>query len=283
MTFNKSPLDPCEYKSIELENGLKAQLIQNPYETVATVVLCLRVGGRENTLPGLSHLVEHVIHYFANDKYDKYEYANFVINHGGFYNAHSESDVTVYYFQIDNNYFEQALDRFTHLFINPKFNKSIITKEIQAIQSEYEMKSSQRILTNVMLKTLNTKHPHTIDVSGNANTLSDPNVIDHVKSFIKKYYGGNNMQLVIQSNRPIKQQEQLVKQLFSKIPNGITPIDSKESYIDKPRIITYLQEYSTRIHKFLKSIDITQYDLTNNWDKYKVAIKPILYNILHPS
>lgn len=244
----KSPLDPSEYQTIELDNGLYALLIYDSNLVKSSVAMCVSVGEIESTIPGLAHLIEHVICESPNDKYPKHAYADFILDNRGFFNASTEMDNTKYYFEIGCQYFEKAYDIFSHLFINPIFDKEIIDAEIQAVESEYKLKLNNDafVIESIIKDTINQKQPNSKFKSGNAKTLKVPQVYKHIEQMIHKYYCPQNMKLVVYSNLPLDKQKQMVTTTFSKIKRkGIKPKDSKEPYIISPQYITYKSQRKT--------------------------------------
>ena len=55
----------------------------------------------------------------------------------GYENAYTTLSDTVYSFDIANEYFDEALDRFSQFFISPLFHPDSVSWEIEAIESEF--------------------------------------------------------------------------------------------------------------------------------------------------
>ena len=80
-------------------------------------------------------------------------YSQFLTANGGVRNAYTASENTNYYFTVNSDKLEEALDRFTQFFIGPLFNEDALNREIDAINSEFEL--LRRIpfwRTNLLLK-----------------------------------------------------------------------------------------------------------------------------------
>ena len=65
-------------------------------------------------------------------------YSQFLTSNGGYDNAYTSSENTNYYFSVNSDKLEEALDRFAQFFIGPLFNKDAVNREINAVNSEYE-------------------------------------------------------------------------------------------------------------------------------------------------
>ena len=68
---------------------------------------------------------------------DEAEYKRFINAHGGSCNASTSMEHTNYHFQIDCNFLEGALERFSQFFISPLFEQSATDRELNAIHSEF--------------------------------------------------------------------------------------------------------------------------------------------------
>ena len=138
----KSPNDPRSYETMELDNGLKVVLISDPATDKAAASLDVYIGsgsdpeGRE----GLSHFLEHML-FLGTEKYpDSAEYKEFMAAHGGGDNAYTSYNHTNYFFDIDKDHLEPALDRFSQFFIAPTFTPKYVSRERQVVHSEYTSK-----------------------------------------------------------------------------------------------------------------------------------------------
>ena len=62
--------------------------------------------------------------------------------HGGYSNAFTDSENTNYFFNVNPDSLEEALDRFAQFFIAPLFTESATDREMNAVESE-NMKNLQ--------------------------------------------------------------------------------------------------------------------------------------------
>lgn len=72
--------------------------------------------------------------YPSENAYDK-----FISKHGGSDNAYTESEHTVYYFDIPQEHLEGALDIFAQFFIEPLMMESSVERELNSIESEFQL------------------------------------------------------------------------------------------------------------------------------------------------
>jgi insulysin len=61
---------------------------------------------------------------------------------GGYTNAYTEATNTNYYFTVGTASLTKTLDVFSHFFIDPLFSNNAVEKEVNAVNSEYEIDTS---------------------------------------------------------------------------------------------------------------------------------------------
>ena len=223
----KSPNDPRSYETLELANGLKVVLVSDPDADKAAASLDVNIGsgsdpkGRE----GLAHFLEHML-FLGTEKYpDSAEYKEFMSAHGGGDNAYTSYDHTNYFFDIDANYLEPALDRFAQFFIAPTFTPRYVSRERQVVHSEYtsKFKSDGRRALFARKQAMNPEHPYARFAVGNNDTLADRDdgaIRDELIRFYEDHYSANIMALAVLGKEPIEQLREWVMEKFSAVPNS---------------------------------------------------------------
>ena len=227
-----SPNDNKQYRHIELENGLPVLLIQDPKCKKSAASMSVGVGHFNDPQhhQGLAHLLEHML-FLGTDKYPKPgEYQAFISMHGGSHNAWTGTEYTNYYFDINSLYFNNALDRFAQFFITPSFNAELLDRERHAVDSEFKLKlkDDTRRFYQVHKETVNPQHPFSKFSVGNLTTLNDTDqasLRDELIQFYQQHYCASVMKLVVQSDQTLDQQAQMVRELFSAVPNhGVSAV-----------------------------------------------------------
>ena len=118
---NKSPNDPREYRHLTLDNGMRVLLISDAMADKSAAALVAFRGNFHDPAdrPGLAHFLEHML-FIGTEKYPEPDgYFSVVQKHGGSSNAYTSIDHTNYFFDVQPEYFPEALDRFAHFFIAP--------------------------------------------------------------------------------------------------------------------------------------------------------------------
>jgi insulysin len=232
--LKQSPNDFKKYRSLTLDNGLRVLLVQNEETDKCAAALAVNVGhfNDPNDRQGLAHFLEHML-FLGTKKYpDGSEYQKFISQHGGSNNAWTATEHTCFYFDIQNQHFTEALDRFSQFFISPLLSDEFITKERKNIEAEFKLKLKDDIrrLYDVHKETINQRHPFSKFSVGNIDTLADRNdksISKEIKDFFNFYYQASGMTLAIEGPLTLEELTRLATEMFSGIKNNkstLTPI-----------------------------------------------------------
>ncbi|XP_044156832.1 nardilysin [Bufo gargarizans] len=199
-------------------------------EKLSAAALCVGVGSFSDPedLPGLAHFLEHMV-FMGSEKYpDENGFDAFLKKHGGSDNASTDCERTIFQFDVQRKHFKEALDRWAQFFVSPLMVSDAIDREVQAVDSEYELARPSDSNRKEMLFGSLAKpgHPMRKFFWGNAQTLKyepkEKNIDTHVRlrEFYQTYYSAHYMTLAVQSNETLDTLEEWVKEIFSEIPNN---------------------------------------------------------------
>uniref|UniRef100_A0A8C0KKH1 Nardilysin convertase n=1 Tax=Canis lupus dingo TaxID=286419 RepID=A0A8C0KKH1_CANLU len=179
------------------------------YLLQSAAALCVGVGSfaDPDDLPGLAHFLEHMV-FMGSLKYpDENGFDAFLKKHGGSDNASTDCERTVFQFDVQRKYFKEALDRWAQFFIHPLMIRDAIDREVEAVDSEYQLARPSDANRKEMLfgSLARPGHPMGKFFWGNAETLKhEPkrnNIDTHarLREFWMRYYSAHYMTLVVQS------------------------------------------------------------------------------------
>ncbi|CAJ2671458.1 unnamed protein product [Trifolium pratense] len=134
----KARIDKRNYKRIVLRNSLQVLLISDPDTDKCAASMSVGVGYFSDPagLEGLAHFLEHML-FYASEKYPEEDsYSKYITEHGGSTNAFTSSENTNYFFDVNTDGFEEALDRFAQFFTKPLMSADATMREIKAVDSE---------------------------------------------------------------------------------------------------------------------------------------------------
>eukprot|EP01135_Chromosphaera_perkinsii_P007965 Nk52_evm37s1073 gene=Nk52_evmTU37s1073 len=272
--------DENEYRNIVLENGLRVLLVHNAKATgpggedeeeeesgdeesecgstssagservsmkatsKSAAALCVNVGcfSDPDCCQGLAHFLEHML-FMGSDKYpDENGFDSFISKHGGDTNASTDCEYTIYQFAVGKSHFREALDMFAHFFISPLMKADAVERELQAVDSEFDMAkqsdscrretmASLCAIDRVMFEsgTHNAGegchiHPCGKFGYGNIKSLKELpekqgiNVRDRLWKLYQQFYFASNMTLTIMGWEDLDTLQYYAMQCFSAIP-----------------------------------------------------------------
>jgi insulysin len=193
-SIRTSEIDQRAYRSLELPNGLLVLLVSDPQSDKAAAAMDVGVGSGSDpvTREGMAHFLEHML-FLGTEKFPTAgEYQSFINQHGGSHNAFTSYDHTNYFFDIDADYLEPALDRFSQQFVAPLFSADYVERERNAVHSEYtaKLKDDGRRFFSVLRQAMDPAHPMAKFSVGNLHTLSDSattNIRDDLLAFYEAH------------------------------------------------------------------------------------------------
>ncbi|XP_027771958.1 insulin-degrading enzyme-like 1, peroxisomal isoform X6 [Solanum pennellii] len=225
----KARSDKREYRRIVLQNSLEVLLITDPETDKCAASMEVSVGYYSDPkgLEGLAHFLEHML-FYASEKYPvENSYSKYITQHGGSTNAFTSSERTNFYFDINADCFEEALDRFAQFFVKPLMSPDATTREIKAVDSENQnnlLSDGHRVYQ--LQKHLSSKdHPYHKFGTGNWDTLEvQPkarglNTRQELLKFYKENYSANLMHLVVYAKDCLDKAQTLVQSIFQEVPN----------------------------------------------------------------
>ncbi|KAI4330509.1 hypothetical protein MLD38_028795 [Melastoma candidum] len=220
----KSRFDKREYRRVVLKNSLQVLLISDPDtdKCAASMDVCVGSHSDPEGLEGLAHFLEHML-FYASEKYPEEDsYSKFITEHGGSTNAFTGSENTKYFFDVNVDAFEEALDRFAQFFIKPLMSPDATMREIKAVDS---VPFVTLALMQLQKHLSSEGHPfHKFD-TGNWDTLEvlpkakGLDTRDELIKFYQDHYSANLMNLVIYAKDDIDKLHALVDDKFQAIQN----------------------------------------------------------------
>ncbi|WP_163932929.1 insulinase family protein [Paraferrimonas sp. SM1919] len=260
-----SPNDKRKYHAFTLTNKLRVLVVEDITSTQASASLCVGTGHFEDPkdTQGLGHFLEHMLFLGSKSFPEADDFSEFINSHGGNHNAWTGAEHSNYFFNVSNDFFESALERFSSIFSEPLFHPEYIDKERHAIESEFRLKidDDSRRVYQVYKDLANPAHPfHKFSV-GNLHTLTDSKSTSlHTKltQYFLKHYQSNNMTLVLIGPQSIKALSVLAHKYFSKLNNHSFPCP-------RPQVPLYLVE----------ALATDTYILSNNHDHKLMLTFPL--------
>lgn len=224
--------DDRAYRALELDNKLVVLLIHDPDAKKSAAAMSVNVGYLEDPIEhqGLAHYLEHAL-YLGTAKYPEVgEYEKYMTNYQGYDNAYTSAEFTNYFFELNHEGFEGAIDRLAQLFIEPLFPEEYLAKELTVVNAEHQKNLQNDYWRTYRVSLLNYKdgHPAQKFSTGNSETLKNA-TRQVLLDFYNKHYSANVMRLATISTLSLDEQEELVTKFFSAIKNRERPLYTYDS------------------------------------------------------
>ena len=224
--LTKSANDSMAYAALVLPNKMKVLLVSDPSADKGAAAVTVAVGAAHDPVDraGIAHFLEHML-FLGTEKYPKPdEYQAFIRANGGSNNAFTAFEFTTYYFDIDANQLDPALDRFAQFFVAPLFNSKYVEREKHAVDSEYQarLKDDARRQIYAQKDIANRQHPFSKFQSGNLETLNsdgERSIRSDLLEFYTANYSANLMALAVVGKQPLGELKGMVEERFSAVPN----------------------------------------------------------------
>jgi protease-3 len=222
----QSQNDTRQYQAIRLPNALEVLLISDPDLKNSAASLSVPIGSMNNpdSQLGLAHYLEHML-FLGSERYPVInEYSKFMSQNGGYTNAYTAQDKTVYGFEVNDGSFGEALDRMADVMRAPLLDAKYADKERYTVNAENQtyIDNDMRKLYALQRYSLNPEHPLARFSTGDLTTLIDkPGSVlqDELALFFKQYYSANTMKAVLISPRSIEDLQKVAEKYLTQIPN----------------------------------------------------------------
>lgn len=220
-------LPPIQFTHRTLANGLEVYAAADHTSPTVAINVWYRVGSKDDPAgrSGFAHLFEHIM--FKGTKRTKPETIDRLTEDvGGFNNAYTSDDVTVYHEVVPSNHLERLLwaeaDRMAGLTVDEKNFRSereVVKQEyLQRVDAEPYGQFGEEIIKKSFAE-----HPYKRPTIGNIPELNAATIED-VRAFHATYYRPDNATLVVVGDFDQAQFDAWVDKYFAPVPKPATPV-----------------------------------------------------------
>ena len=207
----------------EFANGLELITKVDRSAPVASIQAWVRTGSiheSQHLGAGISHLVEHLV-FKGTNKRSSDEIAQHIQDGGGYLNAYTSFDRTVYWVDTPAAGAETALDVIAGLVTDAQFPEDEYEREKDVIRREIDMGKDDpgRASSQLALKTVFREHPFREPVIGHRE-LFDTVTRDEAFAYYKTRYAPNNVFFVVTGDIDPEAIRAQLETLYSDIPRG---------------------------------------------------------------
>ena len=280
----KSPNDANLYRYLQLDNGLRVLLVSDKSANKAAASLNVAVGSGDDPADreGLSHFLEHML-FLGTEKYpEPGEYQQFIASHGGSHNAFTAFQDTNYFFDVQAEFLEPALDRFAQQFSAPLFTAELVDRERNAVHSEYssKLKEDGRRFFSVRKAVTPAEHAFHQFAVGNLTTLENSEqrpLREDLVTFWRQHYSANLMNLAVYGPQSLDRLEQLVRGRFDAIEDRkLTQKRHSAPLVDREQLPTKVTVASL---KDIRNMSLV-FPIASQRDQYRTKPARYVTNLL---
>ncbi len=209
---------PFETRTFELDNGLKAYLVDAGSPGMLAYVSIVRTGARdevEEGVTGFAHFFEHMM-FRGTEKYPNYD--GISESFGAARNANTSQDRTFYYLVAGSEYLEQIVDLEADRFQNLSYDEAGFRTEAGAVLGEYQNNaySSFSVLDRAVRERIFTTHTYRHQTIGfEADVRDMPNQYQYSLEFFRRFYRPENVVLMVVGDFDFDHAEELIREHYS--------------------------------------------------------------------
>lgn len=231
----------------QLGNGLQILTLEDHGLPVISYYTFFKVGSRNEAIgrTGISHLFEHMMFNGAR-RYGPKEFDQMMESNGGYANAYTTGDMTVYYESIPSDRLELVIDLESDRMAHLTLTEESLASEREVVKEERRLSVDNSVVGGVfelLHATAYTAHPYQWPILG---WMSD---IDHItledcRNYFRTHYAPNNTVIVLVGDFKTTRAVELIRRYYERMPTR-APGDSVATF-EPPQY----GERRARLHKF---------------------------------
>lgn len=199
-----------------LSNGMHLVVLESHTAPVVSIQAWVRVGSADepDDIAGVSHLLEHML-FKGTKKRRVGEIAREVESNGGYINAFTTYDATVYYVTIASRYFETGIDVLADAIQNSSFDMAELEKEKEVVIEEIKRSNDipERKAMNDIFELAYKVHPYRRPIIGFSEKVKAI-TRERLINYYKKWYSPDNITLVVSGDADVETILRLVEKYF---------------------------------------------------------------------
>ncbi|WEK06724.1 MAG: pitrilysin family protein [Candidatus Devosia phytovorans] len=242
-----APAEPpaeAEISNFTLDNGLEVVVIPDRRAPIVTHMLWYKIGSADEPAgkSGIAHFLEHLM-FKGTEKHPAGEMDRTIAEVGGYTNAFTTKDVTVYLQTVPPDMLSSMMDFEADRMRGLVLPEEVIDAERDVILEERNQRiegSPQALLAEESAATLYQNHPYRVPVIGWLHEMEQLSRADAL-DFYHRYYAPNNAVLVVAGDVDADEVRSMAEATYGKVERGpdLPPrIRPSEPHQDTARTVT---------------------------------------------
>ena len=225
-----------------LENKIKLIYKQTNSE-LTSICISLDAGAvKEKEHLGIAHATEHMVYKGTKNRSES-QINKELNNIFGFQNAMTNFPYVIYYGTLLNEDFEQGIELFSDILINPIFDKKSFCEEIEVIKQELEEwdEETEQYCEDKMFYNAFDNRRIKYPIIGRKSDLDNMS-LENIVEFYEKNYFPENTSITIVSNLEIKYIKEVVNRYFLRWKNKCKKKIMDKVIYEKPKNKVFIDE-----------------------------------------
>jgi len=260
----------------KLSNGLTIIIQENHELPIASMFTFFKVGSRNEKpgITGISHLFEHMM-FNGSRKYGPREFDRILEAGGGYSNAYTSKDMTVYYEDFASMLLETVLDLESDRMGWLMLTEESMTSERAVVKEERRMRTENSVLGRLEEELFAASfqcHPYRWPIIGWKPDIENISMED-CRNFFVVFYSPGNALIVLSGDIDSEAVFHLIEEKYGKIPKRETPkpTATKEPQQHGEKRIFYRKK--SNLNNFLIGYHVPEY---GNTDIYALDVLQII-------
>jgi predicted Zn-dependent peptidase len=212
---------------VKYANGLTSILINDKNSLATSVIVFVRVGSvdEESSQAGLSHFLEHLM-FKGSKNYPDGLMARNVENMGGYINAMTSKEFTMYYINIQKDALEESIKMLADTVCNPLLPCDEVNMERKVVIEEIQrhLDTPICVLYDKFYETLYTQSALKNSIIGSAGVIANVSR-DEIYGYYKTHYIPEKMIVAVSGNFNEIKIKKLLDETFGKFAKQPAPVE----------------------------------------------------------
>ncbi|MDQ7007412.1 MAG: pitrilysin family protein [Acidobacteriota bacterium] len=209
-----------------LANGMHVTVLPDPALRTVATELWVHVGSanEEQETRGFAHLFEHLM-FGGTVEHSKEDYALLHESHGGYENAFTSFDETVYISEIPPAGHDEVLALEADRLVNLALSEENLANEKKIVTEELRLRTENDPMVRVMLTALEAilgEHPYAVTPAGTKEDIARAD-LEQARGFYRRYYRPSNVHLVVVGPVDPRRVLARVEEVFGSLEPGAGP------------------------------------------------------------
>jgi zinc protease len=237
--------DTESFRSFELDNGMRVNLVVNRSAPIAEVHFYVRTGyaWESDALQGVSHVVEHNLMHASHRRPGREDFSRDRRSMGAWYDAGTTYDYTEYLMIVPARHLKGAMEMLEDGFFSPVFSQEVFTSEMGAILQESKRKEDipEPMVLEKLYATAYKVHRRGRWRLGTEESLARIRLSD-LRTYFQGRYGPGNIACTVGGDIDLDEVEAWVRDIFGKVPahevvgedSPVEPVQEQVRYSEIP-------------------------------------------------